>query len=110
VTERADETPAETPTARAEASLDTLDEGTRMVDMRFKCKVCEEPFRYGDMVIKTPHHGILCETCMRSEKIESGEAVVFGSVDKKPSTIDRQRAQRNLKRLARSHKRAKNTP
>ena len=69
------------------------------------CKICEIPFRYGDLAIRTPHHGVLCETCLESEKIPQGEAVVFGGANKKPSTIDRMRAQRNTKRLVRMQKR-----
>jgi hypothetical protein len=73
-----------------------------------QCEDCGDMFRYGDIIVRaqgtTPKSkaDIICETCMR-KRGGSANAVVYGAG--KPSSVARDRAMRNLKRLERAKRR-----
>jgi hypothetical protein len=65
-------------------------------------KECGNEIKYGHIVVRGPS-GILCEHCARKNGVR-GEAVVYGG-KAKPNSVQRDRAQRKLKRLGRMMKR-----
>jgi hypothetical protein len=94
VTDRSDETPAETPTARAATP-------TILACSGFDCGTV---FKYGMIVVRPKDGRPLCENCAKKMKNFQGQAVVFGG-QKPPTSVERDRAMRKLKKLDRMKKR-----
>lgn len=87
------------------------------------CRGCKRPFKFGDIATRanvlvgtktedgkgetfSTEQKILCEKCVRNGKnIQSFEAVVYGGA--KTSSVAKDRAIKNLKRLARAGKRSR---
>lgn len=76
---------------------------------RHACTSCLRDFRYGEFAMKPEGtKEILCEGCVKREHRGKGaplHTVVFGGG--KPSTVAKERAAKNLKKMARYQKRAK---
>jgi len=68
---------------------------------------CGNEFKFGDIVVRGSN-GIFCEHCARKQALR-GEAVVYGG-KQKPSSVQRDRARRNLQKLARMRKRSSSAP
>jgi hypothetical protein len=84
---------------------------TAMSKKRHACTSCLRDFRYGEFVMKPDGtKEILCEGCVKREHRGKGaplQTVIFGGGEKKPSSVDKARAARNLKKMARYQKRTR---
>jgi hypothetical protein len=65
---------------------------------------CGNEICYGDIVVKGGPGGLLCEHCARKTKAR-GEAIVHRPIKVEPTSVQRDRARKNLKRLDRMQRR-----